>query len=72
MEALNLEDYNERWKKSAGEMRRLLNYLSNIKPHMTHQTVSVNTARNVIWKLARPLATINTLITVILNVKQNR
>lgn len=66
MEALNLEDYNERWKKSAGEMRRLLNYLSNIKPHMTHQTVSVNTARNVIWNLPHVLANIST----ILNVKQ--
>ena len=56
--------YNERWEKSAEEMHRLLNYLFAIKPHMTHQTVSINTARNIIWKLASALATITTFIQV--------
>lgn len=46
------------WNKSDAETKRLLERIDNMRPHVTADTVSLNKARVMIIKLAKPLAEI--------------
>ncbi|KAJ2897397.1 hypothetical protein MKZ38_004698 [Zalerion maritima] len=58
----NEEDFRRSWEHSSQETKRLINYLSEIKPHSVKSTLSMNGTRGVIKELTQPLAKISSLI----------
>ncbi|GBG93402.1 hypothetical protein CBR_g68530 [Chara braunii] len=55
-------DFARSWEISVNECRRLMNYVIGRNPHKVQDTVSVNEARRLILRLARPLGDISRLI----------
>jgi GTP-binding protein EngB required for normal cell division len=52
------------WDKSVAETRRMLQYIGSLKPHPVRSTMNLNQAKELVVKLARPLAEISRLILV--------
>ncbi|XP_030751830.1 uncharacterized protein LOC115879258 [Sitophilus oryzae] len=57
-----LEANKESWDFSSKEVYRLLSYIVHLQPHDPKKTTSINRARNMILKLAQPMADIVQLI----------
>ncbi|CAG8634285.1 9361_t:CDS:2, partial [Dentiscutata heterogama] len=53
------KNFASSWEKSAKELVRLLQYISNCTPHKIIDTVSLNNARQTVMILCEPLAEIN-------------
>lgn len=49
----------ESWTKSTEETNRMIEYISHLKPHTIKNTLDLNNTRQLVLKLARPLAEIN-------------
>lgn len=67
------EDYKNialSWKKSVDETTRLINYITELPPHRSEETISLNEARQMILTLTKPLATITQNIQVKLKKKK--
>uniref|UniRef100_A0A914HF84 G domain-containing protein n=1 Tax=Globodera rostochiensis TaxID=31243 RepID=A0A914HF84_GLORO len=54
----DMENYAESWAKSEAECHRLLDYLSELPPHLTRESVSLTDARRIVTDLAQPMANI--------------
>ncbi|KAL3089934.1 hypothetical protein niasHS_006386 [Heterodera schachtii] len=52
------DNFSRSWAHAEKEFQRLLSNISNLKPHRTWETVSVNEARRTIIDLSEPLALI--------------
>jgi GTP-binding protein EngB required for normal cell division len=57
------------WDKSVAETWRMLQYIGSLKPHPVRSTMNLNQAKELVIKLARPLAEISRLIQVSNQVK---
>ena len=55
-------DYGNSWKQSVTETNRLFNKIQNLVGHATKQTLNINQARDIIIKMAKPLAEISQAI----------
>ena len=47
--------YNELWIQARNEMARLFQHVCQLPPHYSRETISMNTARQTVLKLARGL-----------------
>ncbi|PKC66902.1 hypothetical protein RhiirA1_379475 [Rhizophagus irregularis] len=56
------QNFAESWKKSVGESLRLIRYLATRPPHAVKDTLSLNSSRNIVVLLSKPLAEIGQLI----------
>ncbi|KIY01181.1 uncharacterized protein Z520_02733 [Fonsecaea multimorphosa CBS 102226] len=67
------DDYFRSWEQSATESRRLLDYIRQLEPHQTENTLSLNEARRLILQLTKPMAEIAQKIndTIELNQRDN-
>ncbi|KAL3104943.1 hypothetical protein niasHT_028475 [Heterodera trifolii] len=53
-----MDNFSRSWAHAEKEFQRLLQHVSNLKPHRTWETVSLNEARRTIIDLSEPLALI--------------
>lgn len=56
--------FSESWDRSVKETRRLLEHILDTPPHPIHDTTSINSARQLIIKLTKPLAEVTRLIDI--------
>ncbi|CAG8541201.1 10785_t:CDS:1 [Diversispora eburnea] len=56
------EEFSESWRKSVEESSRLLKYFENCKPHKINDTLLIKDVRDIMMRLAKPLAEIGTRI----------
>ncbi|RGB32327.1 hypothetical protein C1646_743944 [Rhizophagus diaphanus] len=56
------KNFSESWKKSVEESLRLIQYLVTRPPHALKDTLSLNSSRNIVVLLSKPLAEIGQLI----------
>ncbi|RHZ71060.1 hypothetical protein Glove_262g37 [Diversispora epigaea] len=56
------EEFSESWRKSVEESSRLLRYFENCKPHKINDTLLIKDVRDIMMRLAKPLAEIGTRI----------
>jgi GTPase SAR1 family protein len=56
------QNFAESWKKSVDESLRLIKYLATRPPHAVKDTLSLNSSRNIVVLLSKPLAEIGQLI----------
>ncbi|KAL3112693.1 hypothetical protein niasHT_013729 [Heterodera trifolii] len=53
-----MDNFSKSWSHAEKQFQRLLQHVSNLEPHRTWETVSVNEARRTIIDLSEPLALI--------------
>ncbi len=53
------EDYSASWNRTVNETARLLKYIVSLKPHITQDTLTLNSARTLVYNLSRPIAEIS-------------
>ncbi|TAE56096.1 MAG: hypothetical protein EAZ87_19030 [Nostocales cyanobacterium] len=53
------QDYAVSWVRSVNETVRLLKYVSSLTPHETQETLTLNSARRLVYSLSRPIAEIS-------------
>ncbi|KAG0302724.1 hypothetical protein BGZ98_007282 [Dissophora globulifera] len=56
--------FAESWTHSAGESRRLINRVMDLKPHRTEDTLTLDNARRSIFQLTEPMTKINENIAI--------
>ncbi|GES75092.1 P-loop containing nucleoside triphosphate hydrolase [Rhizophagus clarus] len=61
-EVTDKQNFAESWKKSVDESLRLIQYLVTRRPHVVKDTLSLNSSRNIVVLLSKPLAEIGQLI----------
>ncbi|CAG9771299.1 unnamed protein product [Ceutorhynchus assimilis] len=52
----------ESWNRSTAQCWQMISYISDLKPHMVHNTAAVNEARRIIYQLSQPMADIAQLV----------
>lgn len=56
--------FSESWDRAVKETRRLFEHILETPPHPIHDTTSINSARQLIIKLTKPLAEVTRLIDI--------
>ena len=68
------ENFAKSWEKSIAETQRMLKHISELTPHTIKSTLSLNSARELVQKLTRPMAEIskNIQINIAINIKHSK
>ncbi|ROT36390.1 hypothetical protein SODALDRAFT_282232, partial [Sodiomyces alkalinus F11] len=58
----NIDDFRSSWDRSVQEARRLIARFDSLKPHATRNTLSINSVRQIVIGLTKPMADISSSI----------
>ncbi|KAL2755447.1 hypothetical protein ACRALDRAFT_1082323 [Sodiomyces alcalophilus JCM 7366] len=58
----NVDDFRSSWHRSAIEARRLMARFDSLQPHATKNTLSINSVRQIVIGLTKPMADISSSI----------
>ncbi|CAG8492060.1 11238_t:CDS:2 [Gigaspora margarita] len=71
-EEMDETNFTKSWERSVEESVRLLKYICFLNPHQVQDTLTLNEARKIVILLAKPIANIEQLIQININLIKDR